>query len=265
MLRVHEYGPLTRIVLARTALGRPLYTVAAYAIGELLIDSGCPATARALARFCRDRGVRLVVHTHHHEDHTGGSAHLARALGIRVIAPESTARILASFERVPLYRRLVWGRPSPVRAETMPPVLEAGGLRLLAIHTPGHCDDHHCLFDRERGWLFSGDLFVHERVRYARASENVQAQLHALRAMRALEPSLLVCAHAGVVRDAKGALSRRIAFWEELADRIATMRAGGASWKTITRTLLGAEGWLTYASLGDFSKINLVRALGTLA
>lgn len=262
MLTVQPHGPFLRLDMARTCAGRPLYRVSAFAIGDTLIDSGCPATARALVRFSRVRGIRTVVHTHHHEDHTGGSWRLAEDLGVRVLAPAATAQILATFDRIPLYRRAVWGRPNPVAALPIEGVVETGGLHLEAIPTPGHCDDHHCLFDRERGWLFSGDLFVHERVRYLRAEESAHAQLDALRRMLALEPELLICAHAGIIRDARGALARRIGYWEDLAGRIAALRARGSSWRETTRRLLGPEGWLTYVSGGDFSKINLVRALG---
>jgi hypothetical protein len=53
VLRSTEYGPITRIHLARTFLGRPLYTVEAYLVDGLLIDTGCPATASELVAWCR--------------------------------------------------------------------------------------------------------------------------------------------------------------------------------------------------------------------
>ncbi|HEY77188.1 MAG TPA: hypothetical protein G4O00_13610, partial [Thermoflexia bacterium] len=52
MLQVVEHGPITRIHMARTLFGRPLYTVEAYLVDGLLIDAGCPGTARELVAWC---------------------------------------------------------------------------------------------------------------------------------------------------------------------------------------------------------------------
>ncbi|RMF72490.1 MAG: MBL fold metallo-hydrolase [Acidobacteria bacterium] len=261
MLSVRRHGPITRVQLARTVAGRPLYRVSTYLVGATLIDSGPPATARALTRWAGDAGVARVVHTHHHEDHTGGSWLLRRHLDVEVYAPPATAEILRTFSRIPFYRRVVWGRPHPVAATPFAGVLEIDGMRLEAIPTPGHADDHHCLFDHARGWLFSGDLFVHPRVRYLRREEDPWQQLEGLRRVRALGPTLLVCAHAGIVRDADTALARRIEFWERLAEDARRLVAEGHSIRSATRRLLGPEGGLYLASLGDFSKRNLVAGL----
>ena len=261
MISVRHHGPLTRIVLARTLAGRPLYRVSVWMFRHTLIDSGPPATARALAGFCRRAGVERVVHTHHHEDHTGGSARLKRELGVEILAPGPTAKILADFDRVPAYRRLVWGRPRPVHATPFRGVLEGDGLRLEAIPTPGHAPDHHCLFDHAHGWLFSGDLFVHPRVRYLRREEDPWLQLEGIERVRALRPRLLLCAHAGLIREPDAALAQRAAFWKRLARDARRLRAAGYSWRRVTRELLGREGAMFLVSLGDFSKRNLVEAL----
>ena len=105
--------------MARGFGGRTLHSVSAYLLGDTLIDSGCPATADELTDFCRRRGVRRIVHTHHHEDHTGGDAALVAQLGLEVWAPPRTVPILASFYRLPWYRRLVWGTARQRRRATV--------------------------------------------------------------------------------------------------------------------------------------------------
>lgn len=37
-------------------------------------------------------------------------------------------------------------------------VIDLGGRALEVLHTPGHSPGHICLYEREKGWLFSGDL-----------------------------------------------------------------------------------------------------------
>jgi glyoxylase-like metal-dependent hydrolase (beta-lactamase superfamily II) len=258
---VEDHGPLTRLRMAQSFFGRPIHEVSAYRVGDLLIDSGPPETAERLAAWCQIEGIRQVVLTHHHEDHAGGAPVLAEKLGLAVSAPAPTAGILASGARVPLYRRLVWGTPRRVRAAPLGEVFEGGGCRFQVIPTPGHAFDHVCLFEETRGWLVSGDLFVHERVKFLRRIEDLDLHLESLRKVRALEPTLLLCAHAGVVRDGAAALARKIAWWEETREKVRELQAHGLGEREIARRLLGGEGFLTYLSLGDFSKRNLVRAM----
>ena len=72
-----------------------------------------------------------------------------------------------------IYRRVAWGRFTTVEAAPLPEVVEAGGVRLEVVETPGHSPDHVCFFERERGWLFTGDLFLAERQRYLRMDEDL--------------------------------------------------------------------------------------------
>jgi glyoxylase-like metal-dependent hydrolase (beta-lactamase superfamily II) len=265
VLRATPLGPVTRIRLAPTLAGRPLHQVSVYLLGRLLIDSGPPATARELLAWLRAEGlaerITTLVNTHHHEDHVGGNALLARELGIEVLAPPATAALIARRRRIPLYRALVWGRPAPSRAAPFGAVLRVDGWRFEVIPTPGHAFDHVCLFEPERRWLFSGDLYVHPRVRYLRRLEAPWVQIESLRRVLALGPEILFCAHAGRVEDARGALAEKIADWQRLAAAAAELRARGLSLRAITRRLAGREGIYTWMSLGDFSKRNLIRAL----
>jgi glyoxylase-like metal-dependent hydrolase (beta-lactamase superfamily II) len=261
VLRSTDHGPITRLHLARTFLGRPLYTVQAYLVDGLLVDTGCPATASELVAWCCDRDVRQVVNTHHHEDHSGGDHALQEALGLPIAAPPRAVPILADFPRLEFYRRLVWGQPCNVAVEPLANVVETDRYRFEVIPTPGHCPDHVCLFERDHGWLLSGDLFIHERVRYLRSDEDISGTLRSLRLVLALEPRLLVCSHAGLVQDACGSLARKIAFWEELAERGQELCQQGLSAREVTDRLLGSEDMMTRLSQGHFSKINLMRAL----
>ncbi len=261
MFCVSRHGEVVRIRVARAVLGRPLYEVSCYLLGDTLVDTGCPATARRLAAWARARGVRRVVHTHHHEDHTGGDAVLHRELGVEILGPLGTVSFLERPYRLPLYRRLVWGQPRPAPARPFEGEVEIGGRRFLAIHTPGHAPDHHCLFDPVRGWLFSGDLYLGARTVYLRGAEEAGLVIRSLRRLVALKPRLMLCAHAGVVRDPVRALERKIAFWERLSGEAERLVAAGASPATAARRLLGREGLLRWVSLGDFSKAHLVASL----
>lgn len=261
MFQTYRYGPVVRLHMARTVFGRPLYTVDAYLVDGLLIDTGCPGTARQLLAWCRAQGIQQVVNTHHHEDHSGGNGLLRRALGVPIAAPADAVPILARFPRLPFYRRLVWGQPENVAVEPLGAVVETEHYRFEVIPTPGHSADHVCFFEPRQGWLFSGDLFIHERARYIRRDEDIGGILRSLREVLEREPRVLFCGHAGVVEEASEAIRRKIAYLEGLARQARALQAQGLSPEEIALRLLGPETRMTRLSGGDFSKANLIRGL----
>lgn len=261
MLQVTQHGPIAHIRLTRTILGRPIYSVAAYLVDGLLVDSGPPHTAGELVRWCRDQGVQQVVNTHHHEDHSGGNGPLHRVLGLPIHAPAASLPTLAHFYRLELYRRIIWGRPEGVQAEALGERLDTPHYAFQVIPTPGHCPEHVCFFEAREGWLFSGDLFIHERAHYLRTDEEMAPLLASLRRVLALEPRTLFCSHAGVVPDASVALARKIAYWEQLQEKALELGRSGLSDRQVARQLLGKEGMMTRVTRGHMSKRNLARAL----
>ena len=244
-------------------MGRVLHEVSCYLVGDTLVDSGCPASAVSLATWCAGRGVSRVVHTHHHEDHTGGDAELVRRLGVEVIAPPRTVPILREFYRLPWYRRLVWGRARSAPCRAMGSTVRIGPHRFDVVATPGHAADHVCLHQPDLGWVFTGDLFISRKVRYLRAVENAARILDSLRTIRALRPRVMICSHAGVVDDPADALEARIGFWEEVASGAGRLIDEGLGLSEATRRVLGPEGPMALISGGDFAKRNLVRSLVT--
>ena len=261
MLRPSVHGPITQIQLARTILGRPLYTVSAFLVDGLLIDSGLPHTALELVSWLRDQQVHQVINTHHHEDHSGGNGPIWDVLGLPLAAPSATVPILANFPRLELYRRIVWGQPKDAIVQALDGSVETEHYRFQLIPTPGHCPDHTCFFEPVQGWLFSGDLFIHERARYLRRDEDLKELIESLQQILALQPKLLACSHAGLVRDASRGIQRKIAYWDQLHAQARGLRRSGHSAREITNSLLGREGRMTWISRGHVSKINLTRAL----
>jgi glyoxylase-like metal-dependent hydrolase (beta-lactamase superfamily II) len=258
MLEVSTHGEITRLWMARSFGGRSLHSVSAYLLGDTLIDSGCPATADELVDWCSHRGVRRVVHTHHHEDHTGGDASWSSGWASRSGRRRARSRSwrLLPAAMVPA----AGGAAASATARPYGEVVTIGDSEFRAI-PPRATPPTTIACSMKRRWLFSATLFISTRVTHVRRSEDAATILSSLRRLQALDPELVICSHAGIVADARSAIERRIAFWEELGGQAASLAANGCAPRTIRRRLLGSEGAMMLLSCGDFSKTNLIRSL----
>ena len=180
MIRAEPHGEITFFRMARSVAGWPLYWTGAYLVDGLLIDCGPPATARELVRAIEGQRVEALVATHHHEDHMGAAAELAASRGLELQAHPAGVGLIENGYVQERYRRIAWGRPPRVRARPLGAEVVTRTLRFEVVPTPGHSPDHVCLFERERGWLFTGDLFLAERVRYLREDEDLAGILASL-------------------------------------------------------------------------------------
>jgi glyoxylase-like metal-dependent hydrolase (beta-lactamase superfamily II) len=205
--------------------------------------------------------VERVINTHHHEDHAGGDSLLQTSLGLPIAVPAEAVPVLQAARRLELYRRLAWGQPDSVEAEPLGEIVETRSYRFAVVPTPGHSHDHVCFFEAEEGWLFSGDLFIHERARYLDVDEDAYEIMASLRRVLALEPQVMICAHAGFVENPCRAIERKIAYWQSLSEEARKLYDEGLSTEQITTTLMGAEGLATHLSRGRFSKRNLIASL----
>ncbi len=261
MIRVERHGPVTFFRLARPFLGRGLYWTGCYLVDGLLVDCGPPVTARELCAALSDERLEALALTHHHEDHTGGAALLGASRGLSpLIHPRGRVLLQQGFEQQ-AYRRLAWGRRPRLEAGELGPELRTRELRFEVLETPGHSPDHVCLWEPERGLLFTGDLFLAEKLRYLRSDEDLLSLVASLERVVALGARQVFCAHRGLVADGSAALRRKAAHLRELRDAILEGLRRGDDEAALARRLVGPEGFLTYFSLGHFSARNFVRVV----
>jgi glyoxylase-like metal-dependent hydrolase (beta-lactamase superfamily II) len=255
-----EHGPVTEVRLSAGFLGGGLYWVSAFAAGGVMIDAGSPRTQRELGGWARGRRIEAVLNTHHHEDHVGGDPMLA-TLGARVLAPAASLERLAHPPRIQLFRQMVWGRPAPFAARPLGQQVEAGDLTFEVIPTPGHSDDQVAFLCRQHGWMFTGDAFVHERIRYAQADEDASLSLRSLRSLLTRDFEEVFCGHAGYVLQGKEAIRRKVAHLEEVQERARLLGGEGLDDMAIARRIFGRLGNWHWITRGWFSEVNLVRQL----
>lgn len=231
-----------------------------YRVGTTWIDTGPPNQWPKVREFADERPPQLVLLTHHHEDHSGNAGHLRERYGCRVLAPEIGRGVLREGFPIQFYRRASWGVPPRVETEPLPPVLEDGRYRWQAIPTPGHADDMVCLYEAERGWLFSADLYVASRVRYARPEDRITLEIASLRRVLTLPFETLFCSHRGPVDNGREALARKLDYLVSLRQQVHDLWRQGLSLEEIQRRLLGPEDGMGWVSGFHFCKANMVTA-----
>ncbi|MGH2819146.1 MAG: MBL fold metallo-hydrolase [Actinomycetota bacterium] len=158
--------------------------------------------------------VAAVLVTHRHPDHTGGVRAIVERTGapVRAFSGEAVEGVTIR----------------PLRDSE---VVEAGGVALRALHTPGHAADHLCFFLEDERILFSGDNVLGEGTSViAPPDGNMRAYLGSLRRMRALPARRIFPGHFRALEAAPDVLDGYIAHRAEREARIiAALAAGDAN------------------------------------
>ncbi len=161
-----------------------------------------------------------------------------------------------------LYRQIMWGWPQASQAAPISDgdTLTDQNFQFDVLHTPGHTQHHLCFYEPNRGWIFSGDLFIGGRDRALGAGNDIWQIMAALRRLAALPANKLFPGSARVRTDAQNALMIRVRILEDLADQILTLHRKGWGERRIAREISGGPMWIELFTGGHFSRRHLVRS-----
>ncbi|MDA8404555.1 MAG: MBL fold metallo-hydrolase, partial [Desulfobacteraceae bacterium] len=178
---VQRFGDVLAFRLGWSPVGRPMMTVNCYIAGGVLIDTGQPHMRDAVLPLVEDHHVTAVLLTHHHEDHSGNAAAIKEKYHLPVMGHSLTvAKMQRPYPILP-YQHLMWGATKPLEMDPLDGVLEINHLQFTAIHTPGHSKDHTVFLESKHGWLFSGDIYLGDQIKYFRADEKIDDQIVSLK------------------------------------------------------------------------------------
>ena len=254
-------GPVNSICMISRFAGFRLFRVHAFFVDGLLIDTGFVHGREKFLKLCDILRPTLVINTHHHEDHTGNNFWVARKYGLLPLAhPKTSSYMKAPSQWMRLYRRVVWGTPEPSETALVDSEIRTSKFRFSVIYTPGHSEDHICLYEPNEGWLFSGDLFIGEHLRYLREDEDIYSVLDSLKRIATLKLKRMFCSFSGVIDRPEDAIRQKMDYLENLKKGIEKGLQQGLSPQEIRRKLLGGGDRFRFVTGGQISKQNLINA-----
>jgi glyoxylase-like metal-dependent hydrolase (beta-lactamase superfamily II) len=193
--------------------------------GFTLVDTTMPRTGDALIAAAAAAGapIRRVALTHGHGDHVGSVGELKDSLGAeaQVLVPELDARILAGEKVVEGKVPGSWPKVTWTPDVRLQPGDTVGSLEV--IPSPGHSPGHVAFLDTRDRTLIAGDVFTtfgatavsnHFYWRFplaAMATFDKAQDLASAKALRALDPALLVVGHGPAVPAPAAAMDAAIA------------------------------------------------------
>jgi len=193
--------------------------------GFTLVDTTMPRTGQALIDAAASAGgpIRRIALTHGHGDHVGSVGELKEKLGadVQVLLPELDARILAGEKVVEGKLTGSWPKVTWAPDVRLAPGDRVGSLEVVA--SPGHSPGHVAFLDTRDRTLIAGDVFTtfgttavsnHFYWRFplaAMATFDKAQDLASARALRELDPALLVVGHGPAVAAPGAAMDSAIA------------------------------------------------------
>ncbi|GAB6094561.1 hypothetical protein JCM14469_08130 [Desulfatiferula olefinivorans] len=263
---IKDFGPVTGYNAGVSIAGPPIMTAWCFRLGEALFDTGIRHLRKAIVESQEADPPELIFVTHHHEDHSGNAGELKERFGSRVLGHPDTAAILKHRFRIRPYQHLVWGKSEPVEVTPYPEQIDTGGFRIRPVHTPGHSHDHTVYLEENHGFLFSGDLFLGERIKFFRADECLEDQIRSLRKVLALDFDTLFCAHRPTLTGGKKAMAAKLNFLLDFYGTVKDRFDQGQDFRAILRTLDPRNDRLVkYITLNNACFAHMVRSALALA
>jgi len=132
------------------------------------------------------------------------------------------------------------------------PLSRTGPSAYASSRPLGTAGGHISLFEETRGILFSGDIWVGERPKTARAEENLHQIIADLRKFEELNPKIMFASLGKIVPNPLGIITRTRVYLEETRDRIIELHTQGRSPEQIRDELYGRE-----SVLAEFTQYQL--------
>jgi len=243
--------------------GKPRMFSHAYFVDGLLIDTGHHNVQKEVLERLKPLPVKQIFLTHHHEDHTGNLKALQQHFQCPTYASPQCIELMKNPPNISFAQWLTWGR-TQANFEIKSPGKQLITLnyRFDIIPIPGHAVDMVCLYEANKGWLFSADLWVAERIRYFMRSESIIQQINSIKKVLKLDFEALLCSHRPQFKGGKKKLQSKLEFMENFYEQASTLYQKGYNVSQIVKKMKLKEDWRIWLlSTGALSAKNMVNSV----
>lgn len=235
-----------------------------YYIDGLLIDTGQPKARRSVLYETAKLNIEQVLITHHHEDHSGNIPFIKRQHNCPIYASAHCVELMKAPPGISPIQRLTWG-DRPGNSDLIPldkNEIQTQNHTFTVIPVPGHAADMIALYEPERKWLFSADLFLNSYISYFIYNESITAQIDSLRRVLALDIKAMFCAHNPKLETPRESLQKKLDYLEGAFEEVRELYEKGLDERGIIKSLGWKEIWpVRLTSLGQLSRKNMVQAI----
>ncbi len=244
-------------------LGKPKMFSHIYYVDGLMIDTGHSNMQKEIFGCIKDLPVEQLFITHHHEDHTGNLAVFQAHFSCQTYSSPLCAEIMKNPPNISPAQKMTWGnRPANFNLIAKEGSLQTPNYSFEIIPIPGHAADMVCLYEANKGWLFSADLWVSSYIKYFMRAESMQEQIESIRKVLKLDFNILFCSHNPQFENAKNKLERKLQFFEAFYEKVSRWYHKGLSPKAILSQMGLKSDWqIRLMSLGELSTLNMIRAV----
>jgi endoribonuclease LACTB2 len=235
--------------------------VYSFLVDGVLIDTGSRSLHKYFEPFILEADCDKVMLTHHHEDHTGCAAFIEKTRKIPIYLDEKTIEYCRQTADYPLYRQLFWGRRKPFSAQPIPSSFTSRNAVWEVIETPGHAHDHRAFLNKETGQLFTGDLFVNEKIKVALAEENIPQTIQSLERVLSYDFQDVYCNHAGYVEEGRTALGKKLENLLSIQDQVLTLYKQGNTTQEIHTKLFPKKYPIHKFSGGEWDSLHIITSI----
>lgn len=214
---------------------KPILSVYCYLIDDLLIDTAQRNCERKVLQTFEEKQINKILLTHWHEDHSGNTQTLAITHNAKIYAPTPCVHKLKNGFRVLPYEHFLFGKIRPVTREihSLPPEIITKHYKLTPIFTPGHSEDHTAYLETDKGWLFSGDLFVGVEIKIFRKGEKFWPQVDSLKTVLTYDFDVIFCGHHPRLKNGKEWMQRKLQYFEDFGGNVQKFYKQGNTAKEI--------------------------------
>ncbi|MBC8314365.1 MAG: MBL fold metallo-hydrolase [Bacteroidales bacterium] len=135
----------------------------------IIVDAGCADEyeENKLADFIESNGLKLVrnITTHCHVDHILGNAFIESQYNIRPEYHKASGPFLFTAKEVAAtFGQEITGIPEAERFLEDEEMIKWGASELKVLLAPGHADGSVCLYNKEQGFVLTGDVMFAESI-----------------------------------------------------------------------------------------------------